>query len=242
MKSLKTKLRESIIKISGYYILKEHALPCGSDFIVDLKSKLTFPINTIFDVGANVGQTAIWFNDYLRHASIYSFEPVKNTYLKLVENTSKINNLKSFNLALGEREELIKIKLFSDESSTLNSLKESSQNLDSNFSETIKVVTGDSFCIKNKIENIDLLKIDTEGFEIEVLKGFSEMLINGKIKAIYCEVGFDPKNSRNTYINEIFDFMHKHDYKFYGLYEINNLPIKKSLNYGNALFINLNCF
>ena len=241
MKNFKTIIRESLIKFTGYYILKKHALPVGSDLIVDLKSKIPFPINTVFDVGANVGQTAIWFNDYLKLASVYSFEPVKNTYLKLVENTSRIDQVKCFNLALGEREELLKIKLFSDESSTLNSLKESSQNLNSNFSETIEVVTGDQFCLNNKIGQIDLLKIDTEGFEIEVLNGFSEMLLNGKIKAIYCEVGFDPNNIRNTYINNIFDFMNKHNYRFYGLYEINNMPIKRSVNYGNALFISSSC-
>jgi FkbM family methyltransferase len=238
MKNLKTKIRESLIKISGYYLLKEYALPVGCDLIIDLRLKIKSPINTIFDVGANVGQTAIWLNDYMKNANIYSFEPVKKTYLKLLDNTCNIDQIKSFNIAFGEKEEAMDIKLFSEESSTLNSLKETSQNIDSNFIETIQVVTGDFFCKQNHINHIDLLKIDTEVFEIEVLKGFSEMLKNGQIKAIYCEVGFDPENNRNTYINNIFNFMTANNYKFYGLYEINNMPIKRSLNYGNALFIN----
>ena len=240
MKNLKTKLRESLIKLTGYYILKEHALPVGCDLIVDLKSKLKFPVSTIFDIGANVGQTAIWFNDYFKYANIYSFEPVKKTYLKLLDNTNNIEQIKCLNFALGEKEELINIKLFAEESSTLNSLKELSQNIDSNFTETIQVISGDLFCTQNNINQIDLLKIDTEGFEIEVLKGFSEMLKNSQIKAIYCEVGFHSENNRNTYINKIFDFMMTNNFKFYGLYEINNMPIKRSVNYGNALFINHN--
>jgi FkbM family methyltransferase len=240
MKNLKTKLRESLIKLTGYYILKVHALPVGCDLIIDLKSKINFPISTIFDIGANVGQTAIWFNDYFKNANIYSFEPVKKTYSKLLDNTNNIEQIKCFNFALGEKEELINIKLFAEESSTLNSLKELSQNIDSNFTETIQVISGDLFCRQNNINQIDLLKIDTEGFEIEVLKGFSEMVKNSQIKAIYCEVGFHSENNRNTYINKIFDLMMANNFKFYGLYEINNMPIKRSVNYGNALFINQN--
>jgi len=53
--------------------------------------------------------------------------------------------------------------------------------------EEVNTSTLDDFCLKNKIENIDLLKIDTEGHEKEVLQGASSLLLNKKIKYILIE-------------------------------------------------------
>ncbi len=49
----------------------------------------------------------------------------------------------------------------------------------------VESITGNEFCLKNKIESIDLLKIDTEGFESKVLFGFKEMFDKGQIKMVH---------------------------------------------------------
>ena len=105
------------------------------------------------------------------------------------------------------------------------------------FTEVIEVSTGDQFCATNNIDEIDLLKIDTEGYEMPVLQGFSNMLKHSKINAVYCEVGFNPVNKKNTYINEVIDFANQNGFQFYGLYDLANFQISNGLNFGNILFL-----
>ena len=52
---------------------------------------------------------------------------------------------------------------------------------------TVRTETLDGFCAKNKINLIDFMKIDVEGFELNVLKGAELMLSGGKIKLIQFE-------------------------------------------------------
>ena len=49
------------------------------------------------------------------------------------------------------------------------------------------VDTIDDFCSANRIPKIDILKIDTEGFDLNVLKGAKQMLSRGQIAFIYTE-------------------------------------------------------
>jgi hypothetical protein len=120
--------------------------------------------------------------------------------------------------------------------SLLNSLKEVSMNQEGK-AETIRVFAGDDFCKKNNIDGMDLLKIDTEGYELEVLKGFSGMISAGKIRAIFCEVGFDRSNKRNTYLNDVIDFTNDQGFRFYGLYDMFNKTLVNGSEYGSALFV-----
>ena len=102
MKNLKTKLRESLIKITGYYILKEHALPVGCDLIIDLKSKINFPISTIFDIGANVGKSSYAFRQIFPHAELNAFEPNPGIFQTLVKNLRN-SQIHLHNVGLGKQ-------------------------------------------------------------------------------------------------------------------------------------------
>ena len=68
--NIRTRLRESLIGFSGYWIYKHKEIPVGCDLITDLKYRVRLPMKTIFDVGANVGQTALKMNDYFPKARI----------------------------------------------------------------------------------------------------------------------------------------------------------------------------
>ena len=236
--TLKTKVRESLIKMTGYWIYKQKDIPVGCDLKNDLKHKICLPIRTVFDVGANIGQTALRYNEYFNESMIYSFEPITKTFHDLANNTKNLGRVMCFNLALGDKVDSIVVDVFEGESSILNSLKKESMNKNGNLKETVEVTTGDIFCKENNISEIDLLKIDNEGYEIQVLHGFSKMIRESKVKAVYCEVGFDPENIRNTYINDLIAFASENDFTFYGLYEVINLEIKTGYNHGNILFIN----
>ena len=64
----------------------------------------TYHINTIIDVGANVGQFAQEIRLVLPQAFVYSFEPLLDCYHQLVGNMSGDQKCKAFNVALGDKE------------------------------------------------------------------------------------------------------------------------------------------
>ena len=228
-----TKVREFFTKVTGYWIFKQKNIPVGCVLFYDLKFKISMPVNTVFDVGANIGQTAIKFYDYFDEAKIYSFEPVTSTFEILNGNTRQLDRISAFNVALGEQVEQLEINLFESNASVLNSLKKEAMNSDSSKKQVVQVTTGDIFCKQNNINQIDLLKIDTEGYEINVLKGFLNMMSQSKIKAIYCEVGLNVENNRSTYLVDLINFANAANFKLYGIYEIDNSEIKSGFNYGN---------
>ena len=103
----------------------------------------------------------------------------------------KIEKIKLFNLGIGNISEKKELKVFQDtSSSTLNSIDEDSQyfkrkkrfmslfNLLNNFDydkQTVNISNFSEIINKEKIELIDILKIDTEGYEYNILKGISKL-------------------------------------------------------------------
>jgi FkbM family methyltransferase len=107
----------------------------------------------VIDIGANYGDSAIWWAKAFG-TKVIAFEPLVNVFNALEENI-KLNNVDvtAYNLALGNGEE---ISGSSDGNmfSSGGNIKLKSEKLDS-FS----------------FERVDLLKIDVEGFEMDVLLG-----------------------------------------------------------------------
>ncbi len=189
-------------------------VPGGRVLPLDLKRAGAIP-KIIFDVGANIGQTSNYFISHFPSSSIYAFEPVADTYEQLVNNSAHSNNISCFNQALGSVTQ--KSTIYVNSSSGSSSIK---GKLNDRFlhTETIDIDTGYNFCTKNNIEEIDLLKIDTEGFEIEVLKGF-EPLLKDHVKMIYAEIGFITDDKYKTYINDLLSYTSNYGFIVSGFYE-----------------------
>ncbi len=60
-------------------------------------------IKTIIDIGASIGRFSEMIHKILPEARIYAFEPLKDSYLKLVSNTKHLPKFQALNCALGER-------------------------------------------------------------------------------------------------------------------------------------------
>jgi FkbM family methyltransferase len=183
--------------------------------------------NTIVDAGANIGQTALKFSKYFPTAIIHSFEPVSATYSQLEVATQNHSKIKIYKKALGVKPSELEIALF-DECQT-NSLK-----LKSTRKELIQVTTLDLFGKENNITHIDLLKSDTEGFELEVLAGAENFLKDQAIDFIYIEVCLVKSDPTKVFYQDITNYLENRQYKFIGFFEPQYHP---KHGYANALYI-----
>ena len=209
-------------------------LPFGIHSNNDIRKIMHNKNLIIFDVGANIGNTVIDYKSFFPTSTIYCFEPVTYTYELLVENTKKLKSVNCFNFALGNKDEQIEIVL--SKNSELNSLLNTS-NLRDREVEKIEVKRLDDFCIINEIKQIDLLKIDVEGFEIMVLEGCGTELLK-TIKAIYVEVGFVESDRLKTNFRDLDTYLNKSGFTICNFYDNFRWgEHKKWLGFANALYI-----
>ncbi|QKJ30447.1 FkbM family methyltransferase [Mucilaginibacter mali] len=211
-------------------------LPNGRFMVLDLKRAGIYP-QTIFDVGANVGQTGLYYSNHFPNATVYCFEPVADTYAEMVKNTQKPQII-CIHKALGSTKGEAKIY----KSTTYSGIASLNGQGNESFSqvETISVDAGLNICNEYKIDIIDLLKIDVEGFEIEALSGFGTMLTD-RVKLIYIEVGFDPADACKTHMSDILNYLHPHGFIVSGIYDSYRLGKGKlKLNHADLLLVNTN--
>lgn len=206
------------------------SLPFGTDLFVDLE-KLTglSSIKTVLDVGANVGQSALRYAEHFPGASIHSFEPVEATYRKLVSNTKGRKNITAHRLAVGAEKGRALISL--QPNSQHNSLIAK----DAQLSEEIEVTSIDEFCGGLGIAMVDFLKVDTEGFEFEVLRGAQSMLAEHRIRILQLEA--EPGRSGGHFANmgDLADYLHPMGYQLFGIFD--QYCERGGLLYFNPVFV-----
>ena len=106
------------------------------------------------------------------------------------------------------------------------------------FSEiTVQTQTLDNFCLEKKINNIDVLKIDTEGNELNVLKGAENLLKQNKINIIYTEISETKKKFLEKEKNVI-DFLSSYNFELKKKYQIRSLSVLSNLKATDNLFVN----
>src|SRR3990170_1501252 len=120
----------------------------------------------------------------------------------------------------------------------LGQSKESLMNNDVT-TESVDIVTLDEFCHTKRIDQINYLKIDTEGGDLEVLKGAVNMLTEQRIDLVEVEAGMNPSNNRHVPFEALKEFLESHRYFLFGIYEqVNEWPTREPhLRRTNPLFI-----
>jgi FkbM family methyltransferase len=162
----------------------------GIDVDLDL-ARLTAdrPVRTIFDVGGNFGQTALRFASAFPMATIFSFEPVPTSFERLIRSTRHIERIKPFNLAMGDGAATATMHL--TDSAGGNSLVRVGSAIGA---VDVSIDTIDAFSSRQTAGTIDLLKIDVEGYELQVLRGASRRLSEGRIRFVFAECVFSPNS------------------------------------------------
>lgn len=142
----------------------------------------------IIDGGANIGTYSLMVNDILPEATIYAFEPVKETFDQLTLRISG-RNITPIQKGLFSEDTSRVINLYkSSTHSSIYDIKGLSYKSENNT--TIELVKGDDFLQQNNISKIDFLKLDLEGAEYDALLGFKESLQNRNIRMVQFEYGY----------------------------------------------------
>ena len=146
-------------------------------------------------------------------------------------------NVQSVRSALGASEGTQ--RLYHQAHSEWNSLVEELNRDDGNKSfEDITLMTIDDFCLRQGIERIDLLKTDTEGFDLEVLRGASRMLEADRCLFVYSEVTFCETDKQHSNFYQVHEFLKDRNFCFVALYEQIVRDDLMGPGYSNALFAN----
>jgi FkbM family methyltransferase len=161
-------------------------------------------INTIFDVGCRADSEFIYFN-----GDVHYFDPVNN-FIEQLKNQQKLNKNSFYNnFGLGNENNQFyyypRYQSFYDRINSCNISDDSNKIL-------LEIKKGKDYVINNNIEAIDFLKIDTEGYELNVLQGFEECL--EIVKIIQFEYGGTFLDNNIKLIDVINYLQEKGFYKF----------------------------
>lgn len=170
----------------------------------------------LFDVGANHGSYTNLLRQFSPAARIHAFEPHPKTFVSLQQRAAG-PLVTLVNMAVSDRSGTMQLFDFADaDGSTQASLAQAAVGMfDSRtVSHTVETTTIDAYMAQAGIDAIDFLKIDTEGFDINVLRGAKAALGRGAIEAIQFE--FIPADiAMRVTMRDFFEILH--GYKLFRL-------------------------
>jgi len=182
------------------------------------------PNRTALDIGANKGD----ISDSLLNSGyeVYAFEPFLPVFEKLANRFIDNPNFHVFSLAVGSTDEILDLYIASDLTSTnvyqdstyYNSLIKHSLAEDLVFTSTIPVNVTSLNTLHNSSKiptEIGLVKIDTEGYDLEVIKGMGEHRYNVVVAEFWdSKFPFGQSNSKNL-LEDMVKEMKQKDYNWY---------------------------
>ena len=197
-------------------------------------------IKTVLDIGANEGQFAILIRKLLPQAMIYSFEPIPDCYSALVEHFKKDSLFKAWNIACGDEEKEIDMNL--NAFSPSSSLLEMDELHVQHFSHTattkkqrIRVKTLDGLRKELYLIKPIMVKIDTQGYEREVIKGGSELLREADV--VFVELTYRPLYKEQSLFHEIYNELVHLGFQYYGNFEELLSPVDGSVLQSDGIFL-----
>lgn len=124
----------------------------------------------VIDLGSNIGSYSLQFARMASKGMVYAFEPSQFNLRRLEKNISlnSFNNIRTYNVALGENAANAELSVINPYNLGMNRITKVPGKYSS---ENILVTTLDFLDAQNTFEKADLVKIDTEGFELKVLRG-----------------------------------------------------------------------
>jgi len=212
----------------------------------------------IIDVGANKGQSIKFFLSLFPYARIVSFEPQESLIpaLKEVELAYPSNEILIINKACGGKNHSFDQKFYQHDISSglagfnkLNIKSKDSLNLSKlstqedlesyqsiiNHESTVQTISLESFCNERGIDRVDILKVDTQGFEPEVLDGAGEILQHTSI--VLVELMFYDLYERSVSFYDVEKYLHKAGLYLFDISHISKNPLNGRTDWVDAIYV-----
>ena len=233
-------VRKNVWKVA---VIKPHGRMAVRDRFADIKTRLATESPTIIDGGANVGLMTELFLRQYRSPVIHAFEPIPELVDVLNKKFSGTGNVTVHGVAIGAEARPVSFNV-------LNYLGSSSV---FNPSGINKGYHGEMMDIKQVVEvpqvrleevmrgsrEVDLLKLDLQGYELEALKGCGSLL--ERIRIITTEIEFVSLYDGQPLFGDIDVFLRAHGFRLLNLYELYTHP-DGQLTAGDAVYLNSRFF
>jgi len=196
---------------------------------------------TVLDIGSNKGQFILLIKKLYKNKIFYSFEPIREILEKQKKFFKDKRNLFFYNIGIGKKYEKKKFYITNrkDSSSFLKVERKIKGNEDYRVEEEriITIKSLDKIMSEKKLLGPILMKIDVQGFELEVLKGSSSTL--KKTKYIIIEVSNDEIYFKQPLSNEIIKYLNSNNFEIIKKSSITtNIP-KSNFSQIDILFKNI---
>jgi len=206
----------------------------------------------IFDVGANKGQSIDRFKKIFENPIIHAFEPIKFEFDILKKKYSEDNSVILNNYAIGDKNEIKEFHIMAQTgNSSFNKLtsntdwlkirsKQFSTSMEGFTKETqkVEIKTLDQYCEKLNINNIDLLKIDTQGYEDKVLEGCKNIFSKNIVASIESEIMLDDVYEKYFTFSDYEKILIPQNFRLVGINTSNNNLFSGIVFFADILYFN----
>lgn len=171
-----------------------------------------FNFNTVIDIGAHVGISVIhWANIF---KEVHAFEPMIDHYELLVENTKSLTNVINYNCAISGNSGILQGTYRTGKNSGSFQLLDDFY-LQPSKKEPRQIYNVESYQLDSfKFNNVDLIKIDVEGWEFEVLKSAKKTIQKHRPILLIEFLGGNSSKSLHRYnASEYHEFIKSINYK-----------------------------
>ena len=194
----------------------------------------------IVDVGANRGQFTLAALNVLPQANILCFEPLESAYNGLISLFDGESRVSMHNTAIGDIDTYMSMNVSNKEdSSSLLEISDLQAEIfpgteHSDF-EKVAVCRLSKFMTNDLLDKNILIKIDVQGYELEVLRGAGEIL--SKVQTIYVECSFIELYAQQAAAKDVIEFLSTHGFSLDGVYNLEYDALGMAVQ-GDFLFTN----
>jgi FkbM family methyltransferase len=174
----------------------------------------TAGISVIYDIGANIGTWTLLAKAVIPAAYVHAFEPLPKHQDAFDDSLADVHDVTLHRVALGSENEkaVLYVTDFSDASSMLRPAPKSQAHFGVRQAGQLSMRTHrlDDFRSANKLPGPDLIKLDVQGYELEVLQGAIECLTSAR--AVITEVSFVECYEAQPLFSDVVRFMADHGF------------------------------
>lgn len=204
--------------------------------LLELIKKDGFNTDVIYDIGANIGTWTLLAKSFFPDTVIHGFEPLENHIQKFCENTKGVANVHIHAFCLGSenKQTTINVSSFSDSSSILEatSLEYEQFGIKKAGEENVIVKRLEDIIDEGKLPVPDIMKLDVQGYELEVLKGAGNYL--KQVQYLIVEVSFKEYYEGQPLFLDIAGYLNKYNFKIYAFGH--STPLGQELGQMDVLF------